>query len=255
MNISNIFLRSSLRLASSFFLALIISASVAAQNFQHEDVNITTPSGYRIAGTYYSISGQTGPAVLLLPNITGQRGDWNDFLPILQDSGVKSVLAIDLPGSGSSDFKNRDKISWRNFTEEDFRDISTELNSALDHLRQAPTTDPAHIGIIGSILGANYAAVMAANNSDIKSLVLLSPGLVYRSVASFWAMEKYPNKPVLLVATKTDYYSVRSCEKMREGKSQNIQFQIYNKPAYGTDILANNPSFKATLTDWLKSNL
>ena len=108
---------------------------------------------------------------------------------------------------------------------------------------------------MGSVLGANYAAVLSSNHADVKALVLLSPGLVYRAVASYWAMSKYPDRPTLLVATKTDFYSVSSCKKLKEDKGSHVQFQMYDKPAYGTDILANNPPFKAMLTNWLKSNL
>ena len=232
-----------------------VSEACWSQNYDGKQVSITTPAGYNIAGTYYSSPGEKGPAVLLLPNLIGKRAEWDNFIPILKDAGVKSILAIDLPGSGSSNVKNNEKISWRNFTEKDFNDISTELNAAWDHLKKASSTDTVHIGIMGSVLGANYAAVLSSNHADVKALVLLSPGLVYRAVASYWAMSKYPDRPTLLVATKTDFYSVSSCKKLKEDKGSHVQFQMYDKPAYGTDILANNPPFKAMLTNWLKSNL
>jgi dienelactone hydrolase len=231
------------------------SGACWSQNYDSKQVSITTPAGYKIAGTYYSFPGEKGSAVLLLPDLLGKRADWDNFLPILKDAGVKSILAIDLPGSGSSNLKNNEKISWRSFTEKDFNDISSELDATWDNLKKASSTDPTHMGIMGSVLGANYAAVLSSNHADVKAQVLLSPGLVYRAVASYWAMSKYPDRPTLLVATKADSYSVASCKKMKEDKGPHIQFQMYNKPAYGTDILASNPPFKAMLTDWLKSNL
>jgi dienelactone hydrolase len=231
------------------------SGACWSQNYDSKQVSIITPVGYKIAGTYYSFPGEKGSAVLLLPDLLGKRTDWNNFLPILKDAGVKSILSIDLPGSGSSNVKNNEEISWRSFSEKDFNNISNELDAAWDHLKKASSTDAAHMSIMGSVLGANCAAVLSSNHPDVKALVLLSPGLVYRAVASFWAMFKYPDRPTLLVATKTDFYSVASCQKIKEDKGRHVQFQMYSKPAYGTDILANNPPFKAMLTDWLKSNL
>jgi dienelactone hydrolase len=247
----------------SIFLVLFAVAALA-EDYSTREVELFTEEGYRVAGTHYFIPDEQGPGLFLLHMFGGKHTDWESFLPIFKKTGVKSILAVDLRGHGGSNIKksvegisdSAGSINWRDFTEHDFKDAVKDLDVAWDYLMKSPRTDSTRMGVIGASMGANYAAIFASDHPDVKSLVMLSPGVVYRGVECLKAVERYGARPVLLVASREDEYSANSCRKLKEiSAGTPVHLEILKGSAHGTDLIEKNPGFKNFLSDWFRSTL
>ena len=245
-------------------LFLILVPIIRAHNYTEEAVMLHSSSGYAVAGVHYVLEDKPGPAILLLHDIGGDHTQWNGYLDILERAGINSVLAIDLRGHGDSDLRvtpgsvtpDSQKVNWRDFSEGDFADLVGDFQVAWDYLRTARATDSTRMAVMGSVAGANYAAVFSADNPEVRSLVLLSPGVVYRGVESLKAIQAYGQRPVLFAASKEDRYSAGSCRTLKENSDgRPAHLEILEGSGRGVDLIDYNPGFKHFLSDWFRSTL
>lgn len=208
----------------------IADIEIEGTGYQVTDVTLTTSDGITIKGTYYNASEDGGPGVILLHMLSRNRGDWHEFARSLQALDYK-VLAIDLRGHGDSD------LDWREFMPGDeFRGMMLDVAAAKDFMIEEGTS-PSDIVIIGGSVGSNVALNYAAEDKDIKGVVLLSPGLDYRGVATEEAMAAYGERPVLIIASEGDTYSADSSRKLHSLAKGDAEIKIYPADAHGTWIL------------------
>lgn len=248
----------------TFIFLIFLAVTVRAEDYSAEEIELLTAEGYGITGTHYFIPGQNGPAIFLLHMLGGKHTDWESFLPILKKAGIKSILAVDLRGHGGSNVRKPvegesdsiGNVDWRDFTEDDFKDVAKDLDAAWDYLKKSPRTDTASMAVMGASIGANYAAIFASDHPGVKSLVMLSPGVVYRGVECLKAIERYGARPVLFVSSKDDDYSANSCKKLKEiSTGAPAHLEILEGSKHGTRLIEDNPGFKHFLSDWFRSTL
>lgn len=101
--------------------------------------------------------------------------------------GGFSVIAIDLRGHGASEG------NWRSFSPREFNAVVLDVKAAKDYLISRGVK-PGRMGIVGASIGANIALRYAAEDGEIKTVVLLSPGLNYRGVAIEEAAKHTPRR-------------------------------------------------------------
>ncbi len=243
---------------------LICVSAGRAHDYSEEKLELHSSSGYKVAGIHYVLANEPGPAVLLIHDVGGDRNQWEGFLDILEKAGINSVLAIDLRGHGDSDLRAKsggaagssEKVSWTDFAEEDFQEAAGDLGVAWSYLKASRATDTTKMAVMGSLMGANYSAVFAAENPDVKSMVLLSPGVVYRGLDCLKAVEAYGARPVLFAAAKEDRYSAGSCGKLKENsRGTPAHLEILEGSDRGVSLISHNPGFKHFLSDWFRSTL
>lgn len=244
------------------FLAAITWKSATAQDYAEQNIMMPVSEDLNISAIYYSIPGERGPSLMLI-NEPGTSVGWKPYLSLLQKAGVKSILTIDLPGKDESEAKDSEEypdstkiVNWKEFSRGDYLNIAEDLEIAWDYLKGTASTDTSQMGIIGASLAANYAAIFASEHPEIKSLVMLSPGIVYRGVGCMDAVKSYGKRAVLFAASRDDTYSAGSCEelqKISEGTPAHIE--IYPGEARGIKLLDGNPEFEHFLSDWFLSTL
>ncbi len=246
------------------FLLILFTVDARAEEYSIREVELYTADRFKITGAHYFVPGQNGPALLLLHMLGGDHTDWSRFLPVLKKAGIKSIFAVDLRGHGGSIIRkpvegksdSAGKVSWRDFTEDDFRNAVNDLDAAWNFLKKNPSTDTTRMGVMGASIGANYAAIFASDHPDVRSLAMLSPGVIYRGVECLKAVERYGARPVFLVASEEDEYSADSCEKLKEiSEGTPAHLMILEGSAHGTQLIRNNTGFKNFLSDWFKSTL
>jgi pimeloyl-ACP methyl ester carboxylesterase len=244
--------------------SILFAVVARAEEYSASEIELYSEDSYRIAGVSYSLPDQNGPALLLLHMAGGDHADWESFLPILKKAGIKSILAVDLRGHGGSDIRksvggkidSADNVNWRDFTQDDFKELVGDFDVAWDFLKKSPSTDTTRMGVMGASIGANYAAIFASENPDVKSIALISPGVVYRGVECPAAIKRYGARPVLLMASEEDEYSAKSCTMLKEISSGTpAHLEILKGSSHGTHLIENNPGFRHFLSDWFKSTL
>ena len=212
-----------------------------------EDVQFTTSDGVVIAGTLYS-AGEGAPAVLCLHQWRSDRMSFAALAGKLQQEGF-TVLTIDMRGYGGS---TRTEAGKRIRPD---RRAQKDIEAALAFLRSHPAAAAGRIGIIGASYGSSNALIYAANDPDIRALVLLSPGLNYfNELPTEAPLKAYSGRPLLAAASSEDLRSVETVEAYRR-IAPGILIEMYEGAGHGTDILDAGVGLDEVIATFLKKNL
>jgi len=165
-----------------------------------ENITIAGAGELSLKATMYTPSGSGPlPGVILLHMLGSDRQVWDDngLANTLVENGY-AVLSVDMRGHGETG----SSIDWPLAPE--------DLQRAWDHFTSLETVDPQRTAVIGASIGANLALVTGADQPAIRTVILLSPGLDYRGVATEGPLEKYGPRPILIVASEEDVYAADS---------------------------------------------
>src|SRR5262245_20078045 len=132
------------------WLALFVGASSVAAG---RAVTLTAPDGVSLAGMLYEASSRPAPAVVLVHMLGRSKDEWGPLAERLQDAGV-TALAIDLRGHGHS-AGNGAELPL----------MVGDVQAAISWLSQRPGVRVGALGVVGASLGANLAALAAADDS------------------------------------------------------------------------------------------
>lgn len=225
-------------------LGLALAAPSAAATSQQ--VHFVTDDGVSIAGTLY-LPSHPGPAVVLIHMQTRSRQDWEALGPRLADAGLVA-LAIDLRGHGASDPRP---------TGPNAKDggMAADLKGARAFLAGRREVTPGRVGLLGASVGANLAVVAAAGDPTVRSLALLSPGLDYQGLRTQANLNRYGDRPALLVGSREDAYVMITLRRLA-GEGTGVREQlVLDGAGHGTTMLSRHPDLAGVLVDWFKRTL
>jgi alpha-beta hydrolase superfamily lysophospholipase len=207
-------------------------------------VTFTAADGTTIAATYYEAANRsTAAAVVLVHMLSRSKDEWIPIAERLQDAGA-TVLAIDLRGHGAS-----------SGSASTLTPMVTDVRSAVEWLATRAPSRPSSIGLVGSSLGANLAAIAAADLASVRAVALISPSLDYRGVRlDSTVMKKIGSRPVFFAASTEDPYALRTIQELAAQDGRHEQ-RLSTSRAHGTALLTADPDLAASLVDWLRRTL
>jgi alpha-beta hydrolase superfamily lysophospholipase len=218
------------------WLAMSVPAGAAQR------VSIRSDEGILLAATWYEPATRTGPAVILVHMLHRSRRDFDSLASRLAGEGI-GALAVDLRGHGESQGSAGAALS----------SMVTDVRAARRYL--ATRSDVSgRIGVLGASLGANLAALAAADDAGIASLVLLSPSLDYRGLRIEAAMRKLGARPVLMVASDDDPYAGRTVKALLKG-ARGRESLTLTGAGHGTTMLEHDASLAGSVVDWFRRTL
>lgn len=214
----------------------------------NERITFETSDGVTIVGDYYEGGGDK--AVLLLHMMPATRASWVAFANTLTAAGF-SALAIDLRGHGESTKGPGETIlNYQEFQDSDHQASMHDVEGAVAFLKDLKKMKG--ISIAGASIGANLAFVYAAAHPEIRSVILLSPGLVYRGVDTGAVAElAQPSQRVFLVASEDDEYSAASARELHEKLVSQKKIELFSDAGHGTTMVERKPEFMLALVEWL----
>lgn len=210
-----------------------------------KDVTIPGAEGLAIQATLSLPAGTPPfPGVILLHMLGSNRQVWadNGFSQLLADNGY-AVLAVDMRGHGETG-GSRD---W-DLAEQDLRMV-WQWFTGLDEV------DETNTAVIGASIGSNMALITGANIPEIKTAILLSPGLDYRGVTTEDALQRYGQRPLLIAASQEDSYAASSSETLADKAAGDAKLIMFNGAGHGTNMFGPQPDLAPTLLDWLEERL
>lgn len=231
----------------------VVNQGVQQSIKKMETVTITTKDSAQIVGDYYPAGAENAPAVLLLHMMPSTRKSLVDFAEKLNEAGL-SALAIDLRGHGDSLNKTDGTyLNYKNFSNAEHQSSIHDVETAIDFLKQKGAEK---IFVIGASIGANLALQYAAEHSDIRAVVLLSPGLDYRGVLTAdLPLQLHARQAVYYAASFEDSYSADSVRMLYQKTPEGVKKEekIFDQAGHGTDIFVHEPDFEGQIISWLKT--
>ena len=210
-----------------------------------ENITIAGAEDLLLQSTLYTPDGSGPfPSVILIHMLGSDRQVWdeNGIADNLVENGY-AVMAVDMRGHGETG----NSIDWQLAPE--------DLRLAWEHFTSLDTVDPQRTAIIGASIGANLALLTGSDQPVIRTVILLSPGLDYRGVATEEPLEMYGARPILIVASEEDTYaaaSSRTLAGLAEGESR---LEMYNGAGHGTRMFNVQPELSDLILSWLDKNL
>jgi pimeloyl-ACP methyl ester carboxylesterase len=203
-------------------------------------------------------TGPKYPLVILLHGLNRSHMAWNDLPALLVKAGY-AVYAVDLRGHGKSmrTTKGR-RTNWRMLTDKDWQLLPQDINQVVTYFQKAqedyPEVDGKQVSLIGEKLGANIATATAKKNPiDVRALVLLSPGLVYKGIDASRGLMGYEH-PVLILVGQDEEEAKTTAQHLYNWIEGPKILSIY-KTGQGTDILTNTAASSQQIRDWLMDKM
>ena len=221
----------------------LVAGPVTSVTFRAKD-------GVPIAASFYQPSRRPAPCVILVHMLTRSRDDWQALASRLADAGI-GALAIDLRGHGASGADQRPAPDAAQDLTPDLLDVQ----AARAFLASRPDLGVTSVGIAGASIGANLAVLVAASDSSIRSIALLSPGLEYRNLYTEAALKKYGERPALMIASQEDGYATRSIRKLQKAGTGTREVRLVNGAGHGTAMLSRQPDLMSLLVEWFQRTL
>lgn len=219
----------------------MLTVLLAATALAATDVTLTATDGTKLHAITEKAAGETKKGIVLVHMNGREAGDWAYMAEKLAKKDMHAI-AVDLRGHGSSDKADDD------LTDADYLAMKSDVEAAAAWLRKQGVSE---ISCAGGSIGANLCVHLGANNEDVVNLVLLSPGFKYKGVTSGDVLEKYGNRPVLLVAAQEDVYSFKTAGVLEGRAKGQVEFKALEGKAHGTKMLNRDPALEGMVTSWL----
>ncbi len=224
--------------ALSIAIVLVAAPTMAAGRI----VSFAAADGRTVTAVLTEVSQQPSAAVVLVPMLGRSKDDWQAVGERLAAANIMS-LAIDLPGESLPE-DPRELGTWQN-----------SVRAAVAYLAARADVRPSAIGVAGASLGANLAALAAADDPRVRSMALVSPSLDYRGVGIERPLRQYGSRAALLVASAGDPYAARTVRELANGAPGPRELQWSQIPAHGTLLLAQDPDLVRVLVEWFQRTL
>lgn len=207
------------------------------------EVDLVTSDGVHIKADFYDDMA-TEKSAILIPMLGRTKDTLIELAESIHAKGYKS-LALDPRGHG------RSQMNWQSFTSQDFNNITKDIRAAKDYLSAHGAKK---VSIIGVSIGANLALTYAVTDSDIKTVILLSPGLDFRGVRPESAVREM-KRPILIVASEDDSYSYESAYQLkRTSGAEDTKLETYKDAGHGTEMFRKKEIFQLII-DWLEKHV
>lgn len=204
---------------------------------------VAAEDGLQITGDLYTpTSDQPLPAIVTTHMLSTDRTVWGSF-PEELAKACYVVFNIDMRGHGETG----GEVNWQ-LAQQDMQQVLQAL-SELDAVAED------HLALIGASIGANVALNAGADNPAVNTVVLLSPGLDYAGVTTVDALQRYGERPLLIVASDEDSYAADSSRQLADTAVGEVDLVMYSGAGHGTAMFNSEPGLQQTILDWLAEHL
>jgi alpha-beta hydrolase superfamily lysophospholipase len=227
-------------IAAAVAVAACVTSTTSAAG---RAVNFAASDGTQLSATLYDSSNRPAPAVVLVHMLGRSRDDWDNVATRLAEAGLV-VLALDLRGHGRSSGATAV-----------LPPMVDDVRAAVAWIGGRPNVTLGGIALAGASLGANLAALAAADSSQVRAVALLSPSLDYQGIRiDAGVIKRLGARPMWLAASTQDPYALRTLKELTTDAGPREQY-LSRAPAHGTNLLAADADLARSLVDWLKRTL
>jgi len=216
-----------------------------------QKVSFITKDGVTIVANYYP-NKSAKFAGILIHQRPKTKESFDDLAKFLQSEGY-ALLAIDLRGHGESTQSIKGKIDYNKFSEEEEKESIIDLESASNFLEKEGYSKDKQF-LIGASIGANLSFQFLSENSEVKAIVLLSPGLNYRGVI----LENFKKEGLgdkIFVVSALDDEPAYVAGRTLKSWYPDLTYLELQSGGHGTNLLKVYPDLKTKILTWLREKL
>jgi alpha-beta hydrolase superfamily lysophospholipase len=234
------------------FLFLLFSAAACLPALAGQrTVNFTTKDNCAIEAFYLAPS--TGAYVFINAHGLGSsKEEWGGFQAALGERG-QGYLSLDLRGHGASRTCGGKTADYKNFTREDWSQVSRDVEAAAAWLKKKGLPAKRMV-FCGASVGANLA-LKAAAEGKLKpaAVVLLSPGLNYAGVTTGNYFSRKQPFRIFIAASQDDPYAWQSRNYLAATARENgLAVKIAaGKSGHGVNMFT--PELMTEIIDWVSA--
>lgn len=210
---------------------------------------LITNDGKHISVKEYNTANPIG-WVVLLHMMPSTKESYNNLAEKMQKLGYYCI-SFDFRGHGMSESGPN---GYKFFTDEEHKNKIKDLEAVVDYIRKISIKD-VKLTLVGASIEANIALAFASQNKAIENIILLSPGIDYRSVKAIEYSKKLSDgQRVLIVSSEDDFDNKSESEEIFESiPDKVIKYKIvFKKAGHGTNILINEPKVVDRIIDFIK---
>lgn len=218
------------------------------------ELTFAAADGVTIAGTYWAPKdGGEKACVLMAHQLSSTRAEYGPVVTKL--IGQAHVYAIDLRGHGASTTGPAGEVGWKGFETADWEKVEIDLVGALDVLRGKGAGEKCVV--IGASIGSSATLRMAgAHPERVKGVVLLSPGLGYRGLATPEAARNV-KAPVLIVHSQDKGAADAATALAQIFEDSAVEAEVIADPgqAHGMKIVAGDEAVLEQVVGFVRATM
>ncbi len=140
------------------------------------------------------------------------------------------------------------KYTYEGFRTEDWARLPDDARTVLAKVTGTNRKRPVYI--VGASIGANAAAIAAAQMPSARAIVLLSPGEDYHGLAPEAALKTFEGQ-VFIASSAEDNQSYSASKKFAAIAPDRTKFQSYHNAGHGTNMFSKELALPGKIADWL----
>ncbi len=221
---------------------------------QAQEVSFETSDKIPLSGTLYRAGDDTAPVLVFVHRFRGDRKEWEPLADKLAGGDKRfNIVNFDLRGHGQSvSASGKKRLDWSTMKPKDMPAFVLDVRAAIA-FGASKTADKARgVVVVGSSLGAAFAARAASMEPKVTAIGLVSPGAAIEGFDVYHPFADVRMLPSFIAGAKDDNVSREPVTSLAQMAKDLGTVKVYDGKAHGALGLSQegDPIF-ADLTDWL----
>jgi len=220
-------------------------------------VSFVTEDNLTIAGVYTPATvkaAEKAPVAVLLHMYKSDHAAFDPLVPHLHSAGF-AVLAIDLRGHGESVAPTQLGLA-RRVADRDtklFGQMGADVQAAYCWIAEQGDVDLARFVLVGARVGCSVALHYAAQDRSVDGIVCMTPGTSYLGIDSVADVQKYGNRPLLLLAAAAERRACDELAKLLPSATVSVfpGGEGEGLPLHGTRMFGRVPGVEKLIVEFL----
>jgi len=219
-------------------------------------VTFETADKIPLSGTFYVAKDPTAPLVVLLHRYRGERVEWAPLAARLAEAPKRyTILNVDLRGHGkSTSSSGKKKVDWANMTPKDMPAFVEDVHASIKYGLERTDGKTRGVVLVGSSLGAAFAARAASQEPKVVAIAVVSPGAAIEGYDIYHPFADVRTLPSFIAAAKDDNVAKEPVSALTQMAKEHGTVKIYDGRGHGAFGLGQEGrELFADLGEWLMS--
>ena len=217
------------------------------------EVRIQTSDGVELVGDLREGASAEAPLVVLVHQLSSQRGEWEPLLRRLGVEPALSTFAYDMRGHGESTTRRRGgALDWQSFALADWPAAASDVGQVVAHLMTEEGLSPTRVILVGASIGASEVIIAAPTLDAVVAVAVLSPGRAYRGLDALTPAQSFGERALLAVAAEGEPESATTARDLARIAPRGDAAVIEGR-RHGVGMFEETPASLGRVADFVRA--